>query len=74
MEYDVADDGVVISMPVTSDIPYSNNNNGTYEDGYDLDGQLVPFYDAVLNEKDDDDKEFIEEEQRPLNEVSNDSV
>jgi hypothetical protein len=74
VEYDVTDDGVVISVPVTSDIPNSNNNNGTYEDGYDSDGQLGPFYDAVLNEKDDDDEEFIEEEQRPLNEVSDDSV
>jgi hypothetical protein len=74
VEYDVTDDGVVISVPVTSDIPYSNNNNGTYEDGYDSNGQLGPFYDAVCNEKDDDDEEFIEEEQRPLNEVSNDSV
>ena len=28
VEYDVTDDGVVISVPVTSDIPNSNNNNG----------------------------------------------
>ena len=74
MEYDVLDNRVALSMPVTSQIPYSNNNMSTYEDGYDSDGQLGPFYDAVAHQKDDDDEEFDEEEQMPLHEISDDSV
>jgi hypothetical protein len=74
VEYDVMDDGVVLSMPVTSQIPYANNRGSTSEDGYDSDGQLGPFYDAVAHEKDDDAEDFDEEEQEPLQEVSNESV
>jgi hypothetical protein len=74
VEYDVTDDGVALSVPVTSQMPYSNNNTSTYEDGYDSDGQLGPFYDAVAHQKDDDDEEFDEEEQIPLHEVSDESV
>jgi hypothetical protein len=68
------DDGVVLSVPVTSQIPYANNCRSTSEDGYDSDGQLGPFYDAVAHEKDDDAEDFDEEEQELLQEVSNESV
>jgi hypothetical protein len=73
VEYDVMDDGVVLSVPVTSQIPYANNCRSTSEDGYDSDGQLGPFYDAVAHEKDDDAEDFDEEEQELLQEVSNES-
>ncbi len=62
------------ACPITSQIPYSNNNTSTYKDGFDVDGQLDPFYDAVAKQKDDDDEEFGEEEQIPLHEVNGESV
>jgi hypothetical protein len=46
VEYDVMDNGVVLSVSITSQIPYSNNNMRPYKDGYDSDGQLDPFYDG----------------------------
>jgi hypothetical protein len=61
-------------MPITSQIPHSNDNMSTYEDGYDSDGQLGPFYDAVANQKDDDDDDDDDEEQMPWHEVSDESV
>jgi hypothetical protein len=40
-----------------------NNNGGTYNDGYDFDGELGPFFDAVAGENDfsSDEKEEDEE-------------
>lgn len=69
-EYDVADNGVVLSMPIMSQTLYSNNNTSTYEEDYDSDGQLGPFYDVVQNELDDDNDVFEEEEQIRSNEVN----
>jgi hypothetical protein len=63
VEYDVTDAGVVLSMPVTTQIPnLGNSNNGTYHEGYDSDGELGPFFDAVANQKDDDDEDYDEHE------------
>ena len=74
VEYDVTEDGVVLSIPVTSEIPYSKNNNGTHDDGYDSDGLVGPFFDAVLNQNDDDDEMYDEEEQTPFEDVSDEGV
>jgi hypothetical protein len=38
-------------VPVSSEIPYSNNNNKqTYQDGYDSDGEIGPFFSMLETE------------------------
>jgi hypothetical protein len=67
VEYDVTDTGIMLSVPVTSEIPYAKNNNcNTYQEGYDSDGEVGPFFDAIANQKDDDDEEFDEDEHTPV--------
>ncbi len=64
VQYDATDTAVMLSVPVTSEMSYSNkdNNSGTYQDGYVSDGEVGPFFDAVATQKDDDDDEFDEVE------------
>lgn len=63
VEYDITDTGIMLSVPVTSEIPYAkNNNSNTYQEGYDSDGDVGPFFDAIVNQKDDEDEEFDEDE------------
>ena len=50
-------------MPVTTQMHTSlNSNQLTYHDGYDSDGEVGPFYDAVANELDSEDEMYDEEE------------
>jgi hypothetical protein len=66
---------VVLSIPIASQIPCSNNNNeNTYEDGYDSDGLIGPLFDAVMNQNEDDDEMYDEDEQMPLDEVRDEVV
>jgi hypothetical protein len=60
VDCNATDDREVLSISLTSQIPCLNNNIHTYEDGYDSDWQLGPFYDAG--------------EQMPLQEVSDERV
>ena len=74
VEYEVSDTGVVLSVPISSQLPYSNNNNEqTYQDGYDSDGEIGPFFDAVAFQLDDEDEVFDEEEHAPAPETTNEN-
>jgi hypothetical protein len=70
VEYDVTGSGVVLSVPATTEAPCSNNNrNQTYQEGYDSDEEVGPFFDAVASQLDDDDEVFDEEEHAPVHET-----
>ena len=63
VEYDMNAEGVALSVPVTTQMRMSlNSNQLTYHDGYDSDGEVGPFYDAVANELDSKDEMYDEEE------------
>ncbi len=51
VEFEQSADGVHISVPVTAGYTsISNGNEDTYNLGYDSDGEIGPFYDAVADE------------------------
>jgi len=63
VEYVMNAEGVALSVPVTTQICMSlNSNQLTYHDGYDSDGEVSPFYDAIANEPDSEDEVYDEEE------------
>jgi hypothetical protein len=74
VEYDATDTGVMLSIPVTSKIPHAVNNNGTYHDGYDSDGEIGPLFDAVAAQADGNDKGFYEEERVPEESAQTEAV
>lgn len=66
-------------MPVANEyVLPKNNNGGTYNDGYDFDGELGPFFDAVAGENDfssdekDEDEETGQSAQLAL--INNESI
>jgi hypothetical protein len=63
VEYDTTSNGVLLSVPVTSDLPQANRANcSQYQEGYDSDGEIGPFFDAIENQRYDNDEIFNEEE------------
>jgi hypothetical protein len=72
VEYDATDTGVMLS--ITSKIPHAVNNNGTYHDGYDSDGEIGPLFDAVAAQADGNDKGFYEEERVPEESAQTEAV
>lgn len=46
-------------------------NDTAYEQGYDSDGEMVPFYDVVVEER---GVGFYEEPMRPVDDVSSDNM
>ncbi len=59
VEYDVTEDGVVLSVTIASQLLYSNNsNNQTYQEGYDSDAEIGPFLDAVRQQRSNNDEIF----------------
>jgi hypothetical protein len=61
VECEVTEAGVSISVPVTTGVPTCHQSNLTYQDGYDSDfsdGVIGPFFDAVMDQLADNDKQF----------------
>jgi hypothetical protein len=57
VEYDTTSNGVLLSVPVTSDLPQANRANcSQYQEGYDSDGEIGPFFDAIENQRYDNDE------------------
>jgi hypothetical protein len=56
--FEQSDDGVQLSVPTTqSTRTIKNTDEGTYAMGYDSDGEVGPFFDAVVGEMEDYDSE-----------------
>lgn len=66
------DTGVMLSVHVISDIPYSNRKNQRQQlqKRYDSDGEIGHFFDTAATQKDD---EFDEAEHTAVNEASEES-
>lgn len=71
--YETTGTGVVVSIPITTQLPQYQQSQLTYQDGYDSDysnSMIGPFFDAVDDQVADDDEIFDEAEHQGVSNIS----
>ncbi len=71
--YETTGTGVVVSIPIATQLPQYQQSQLTYQDGYDSDysdGMIGPFFDAVDDQVADDDEIFDEAEHQGVSNIS----